>query len=62
MGLKVSDFSLTELKGKEIVEMRIDPENESTVTVANKDGTTFRRRLPATLVNMLNWYCGAEEA
>lgn len=62
MGLKVSDFNLDELRGKEIVEMRIDPANESTITVEGKDGTHLRRRLPAPLVHMLNWYCNAEEA
>lgn len=62
MGLKVSDFDLNELRGKEILEMRIDPQNESTIKVANKDGSTFRRRIPAPLVKMLDWYCNSEAA
>ena len=59
MGLKASDFSLDEIKGKEIVEMRIDTSNESTITLMNKDGSTFRRRMPAPLVHMLDWYATA---
>lgn len=60
MGLKVSDFNLDELKGKEILAMRIDPANESTITVVDKKGTKLRRRLPAQLVHMLDWYCSAD--
>lgn len=59
MGLRVKDFNLNELKGKEILEMRIDPANESTITVLDKDGKKLRRRLPTSLVHMLDWYCNA---
>ena len=59
MGLRASDFNLDELKGKEIIEMRIDTANESTITVADRDGKTIRRRLPAHLVHLLDWYAQA---
>jgi hypothetical protein len=60
MGLRVQDFNLNELKGKDILQMRIDAANESTITVADKDGNKLRRRLPIQLVRMLEWYCSAE--
>jgi len=60
MGLKVSDFNINELKGKDILEMRIDVENESTVTFADKAGKTTRRRIPAPLAHLMEWYCSAE--
>jgi hypothetical protein len=59
MGLKVSDFSLDELKGVDILEMKVDITNESTVLFQNKDGKLIRRRMPAHLVHMLEWYCNA---
>lgn len=59
MGLKVKDFNLNDLKGKEITEMLIHPGHESTVTVQNKDGSTERHRMPSVLVNLLDWYANA---
>ena len=56
MGLKASDFNVKALKGKEIVSMKIDTANESTVTVMNKKGETERHRLPASVINMLEFY------
>lgn len=59
MGLRVSDFNLDNLKGKRILSMRIDPGNESYVTVEGKGGDKERHRLPAVLVHLLDWYCDA---
>ena len=55
-GLRASDFNVKALKGKEIVEMKIDTKNESTVTVQCKDGSTERHRLPKAVIDMMEFY------
>ena len=55
-GLRAKDFNHTVLKGKEIVEMKIDTANESTVKVQCKDGSTERHRLPKAIVDMMEFY------
>ena len=59
MGLRASDFNLEVLKGKDIVGMRVDRRNESTITLLDKKtGKTERHRIPATLVRLLEFYAG----
>jgi hypothetical protein len=56
MGLRVSNDVLDRIKGKRIISMKIDPANESTVTIADRQGNTERLRLPASLVHLLDWH------
>ena len=56
MGLKVSKFDVSVLKGATIVDMKIDTLNESTITLEYKDGSYKRYRIPVSLVYMCEYY------